>query len=67
MKIFPAVTFLVIAIMMLSFSAISFMLFPRPLSLENPNLLVEIIFAAGLAFMAISIRQLHRQTIKIKD
>lgn len=67
MKIFPAVTFLVIATMMLSFSAISFMLFPRPLSLENPNLLVEIIFAAGLVFMAISIRQLHRQTIKIKD
>lgn len=67
MKFASTVTLLIAATMMVSFSLISFALFPRPLSLENPNFLVETIFVGGLMFMVMSIRQLRHQTIKIKN
>lgn len=66
MKFASAVIFLVAATMMATFSLLSFMLFPRPLSLDNPTLLVETMFVGGLMLMYMSIHQLRRQTLNIK-
>ncbi|WP_189421275.1 hypothetical protein [Cellvibrio zantedeschiae] len=66
-KFTSTLTFLIVATAMVTFSLISFTLFPRPLSLDNPTFLVETIFVGGLMLMVTSTRQLRYQSIKIKD
>ncbi|MCW5577979.1 MAG: hypothetical protein KIS89_05005 [Dokdonella sp.] len=60
MKVVESALLLVVGTALLTFSAISFGLFPRPLSLGNPTLLVEALAIAGLAFFALGVRGLYR-------
>jgi hypothetical protein len=66
MKFASAVLLLIIATVFLTFTVLSFSLFPRLLSLDSASLLMQTIFIAGLSFMMISLRQLRRHTIKLK-
>lgn len=60
MTIFESAFFLVIGTALLTLSAISFALFPRPASLENPTFLVQAIAAAGAVFLGLGARGIHR-------
>jgi hypothetical protein len=60
MKVLESALLLVAGTALLTFSAISLGLFPRPLTLGNPTLLVEALAVAGLAFVALGCRGLYR-------
>ena len=60
MKTFQAAALLMIATVLMTFSTISFSLFPRPLSLSNPSLFVEALFLAGLILLVMSFQQLRK-------
>jgi hypothetical protein len=60
MKITQASVLLVVATSFLTFSALSFIIAPRAmtLSLHSPTLFVELLAIAGVAFGAMAVRQL---------
>lgn len=58
MKTFEAAALLVLGTILMTFVGMSFLLFSRPLSLNNPNLLMECLFVGGLAFVALGVRKL---------
>jgi hypothetical protein len=60
MKIIGSALLLVVGTALLTFSAISLGLFPRPLTLSNPNLLIEALAIAGVVFLALGARGLYR-------
>ena len=60
MKVFESALLLVVGTILIAFSAISFGLFPRPLSLNNPTLLVELIGISGVIVFGLGARGLHR-------
>lgn len=60
MKVFESAALLVIGTVLLAFSSLSFLLFPHPPRLANPDLLVEAFFVAGLVFAALGIRGMRR-------
>ena len=60
MKIIESALLLVAGTALLTFSAISLGLFPRSLTLSNPNLLVEALAIAGVVFLALGARGLYR-------
>lgn len=60
MKVVESALLLVAGTALLTFSAISFGFFPRPLTLDNPSLLVEALVVAGLAFLGLGVRGLYR-------
>ncbi len=60
MKIFESALLLVAGTAMLTFSAISLGLFPRPLTLGNPCLLVEALAVAAVVFLVLGARGLYR-------
>ena len=60
MKVVESALLLVAGTALLTFSAISFGFFPRPLTLDNPSLLVEALAIAGLAFFGFGVRGLYR-------
>lgn len=60
MKIVESALLLVAGTVLLAFSAISLGLFPRPLALGNPTLLVEALAVAGLILFALGVRGLYR-------
>lgn len=60
MKVVESALLLVAGTALLAFSAISFGLFPRPLALGNPTLLVEALAVAGLVLFGLGARGLYR-------
>jgi hypothetical protein len=60
MKVFESALLLVAGTALLTFSAISLVLFPRPLTLSNPTLFVEALALAGLALFFLGARGLYR-------
>ena len=60
MKIVEPALLLVMGTVLLTFSAISFGLFPRSPTFSNPTLLVEALAAAGLVFFGLGARGLYR-------
>jgi hypothetical protein len=60
MKVIESALLLVVGTALLTFSAISLGLFPRPLTLSNPTLFVEALAIAGLAFFGLGARGLYR-------
>ncbi|MDN5923694.1 MAG: hypothetical protein L0H70_01695 [Xanthomonadales bacterium] len=63
MKILVSALLLVTGTILLTFSSLSFALFPRSLTLANPTLLVEALFVAGLIFTVLggyTLFQIHR-------
>ena len=60
MKVFASAALLVAGTVLLTFTAMSFGLFPRQLSSDNPTLLLEALAVAGAVFFAIGARGLHR-------
>lgn len=60
MKVIESALLLVIGTALLTFSALSLGLFPRPLTLSNPTLFVEALAIAGVAFFGLGARGLYR-------
>ena len=60
MKIIESALLLVVGTALLTFSAISLVLFPRPLTFSNPTLFVEALAIAGFAFFGLGTRGLYR-------
>lgn len=60
MKIFASAALLAAGTVLLTFTGLSYALFPRPLSLENPDLLTQALAVAGLVFSGMGARGLHR-------
>lgn len=60
MKVIEPALLLVVGTALLTFAAISLGLFPHPLSLGNPTLLVEALAIAGLVFFGLGARGLYR-------
>jgi len=63
MKVIESALLLVVGTALLTFSALSLELFPRPLTFGNPTLFVEALAIAGLAFFGLGARgiyQVHR-------
>ncbi|SFL27935.1 hypothetical protein [Rhodanobacter glycinis] len=60
MKVFESALLLVVGTALLTFSAISLGLFPRPLTLSNPTLFVEALAIAGLVLFGLGVRGLYR-------
>ena len=60
MKVVESALLLVAGTALLTFSAISLGLFPRPLALGNPTLLLEALAVAGLILFGLGARGLHR-------
>lgn len=60
MKVIEPALLLVTGTALLTFSAISFGLFPRSLTLSNPTLLVEALAVAGMVFFGLGARGLYR-------
>ena len=60
MKVIESALLLVIGTALLTFSAISLGLFPRPLTFSNPTLFVEALAIAGFAFFGLGTRGLYR-------
>ena len=58
MKLLEAAQLLVIGTVLLTFTTLSHLLFPHPLTLGNPGLFVEALFLAGLAFAGLAVRKL---------
>ncbi|MGN6280355.1 hypothetical protein [Frateuria sp.] len=59
MKVIEPALLLVAGTVLLTFSAISFGLFPRPLTFGNPTLLVEALAVAGLVLFGLGARGLY--------
>lgn len=59
MKIIESALLLIAGTALLTFSAISLGLFPRPLTLGNPNPLIEALAMAGVVFLAPGARGLY--------
>lgn len=51
---------------MLTFSALSFALFPRQLSLSNPTLLVEAIGISGAILLLLGLRKLFSTEVQVE-
>lgn len=60
MRILAPTLLLVAGCVLLTFAALSFGLFPRPMTPTNPTLLVEALGIAGLAFLGLGCRGLYR-------
>ncbi|MGB3840196.1 MAG: hypothetical protein WA930_13935 [Rhodanobacter sp.] len=60
MKVVESALLLVAGTALLTFSAISLGLFPRPLALVNPTLLVEALAVAGLILFGLGARGFYR-------
>jgi len=60
MRIFASALLLVAGTVLMTFVALSFRLFPRPLSMHNPHLLVEALGAAGAVFFGMGARGLYQ-------
>jgi len=60
MKVIESALLLVVGTALLTFSAISFGLFPRSLTFGNPTLLVEVLAVAGLVLFGLGARGLYR-------
>ena len=60
MKVLEAALLLVVGTVLLTFSSLSFMLAPRAFTGSNPDLLVEVLFAAGAVFAVLGIHGLYR-------
>lgn len=58
MKVLESAVLLVMGTTLVTFGVLSFLLFPRPLSLTNPTLLVQVIAAAGAVLFALGARGL---------
>lgn len=60
MKIVGSALLMVAGTALLTFSAISLGLFPRPLTLSNPSPLIEALATAGVVFFTLGGRGLYR-------
>jgi len=60
MKVVESALLLVVGTVLLTFSAISFGLFPRSPTFGNPTLLVEALAVAGLVFFGLGALGLYR-------
>ena len=60
MKVIGSALLLVVGTALLTFSAISLGLFPRPLSLGNPTFFMEALALAGFVFFFLGARGLYR-------
>ena len=60
MKVIESALLLVAGTALLTFSAISLGLFPRPLTFSNPTLFVEALAISGFAFFGLGTRGLYR-------
>lgn len=60
MKVLESAALLVIGTVLMTFTGMSFALFPRQISLSNPSLLVELLAVAGLVFCVMGARGLYR-------
>ena len=65
MKVIESALLLVVGTALITFSAISFVLWPRPLSLENPTLLMQVIALAGVLFIGLGARGIYRVHLAI--
>lgn len=59
MKTIEAAALLVTGTVLLTFSSLSFLMFPRPLTFSNPELLVEATFVAGALLAGMAARKLR--------
>lgn len=69
MRVFISALLLVAGAVLMTFSGLSFTLFPRPLTLSDPGLLVEALFLAGFVLAALATRRLydlHRETSRVR-
>ncbi|MFC5526729.1 hypothetical protein ACFPPA_13390 [Rhodanobacter ginsengisoli] len=60
MKVIESALLLIAGTALLTFGAISIGFFPRPITFSNPNLLVEALAIAGMAFFALGARGIYR-------
>ncbi|MES2015198.1 MAG: hypothetical protein V4484_01785 [Pseudomonadota bacterium] len=60
MKVLESAVLLVIGTVLISFTGMSFALFPRVLSLSNPTLFMEAMAVAGVLFLLMGMRGLYR-------
>jgi len=67
MKILESALLLVVGTAMLTFVALSFGLFPRPLSAANPTLLVEAMGVAGALLVGLGSRGLYRAHLALRN
>lgn len=63
MKLALSVSLLMVALSCVALSLMAFLVTSHPLSLGGTSLTVDTLFIAGLSLLAISARQLRRQTI----
>jgi hypothetical protein len=60
MKVLGSSALLVVGTVLLTFTGLSYSLFPRPLTLGNPGLFMEALFFAGIVFAGLGVRRLYR-------
>lgn len=60
MRTLESAAILAIGTALITFASLSSFLFPRPLALSNPTLLVELLFLAGTAFVVMAVRSFYQ-------